>query len=272
MAEEARWKKYSRRWEKKAREYKVKKDELENKLSSINQENENLKKELISTREERDKVKENIKDVENKSEFGSVAMAVILILGVLLAASVAGIAFLYSSNATLTSVNTDLNSEVSSLKGQISNLQYEKSLLEAQLGGYQNEITDIEKELDKVKGDSDATISLLQREVMSLTSKTSRLESEIKSKDVVIASLQNKLAECEYCNRCFSVSISPASLTATTGADHTLNYTLYLRSDSCGGCGRTLNIPITLTYDYNTSGTNTDRFGLQATSGNWCCN
>jgi copper chaperone CopZ len=154
----------------------------------------------------------------------------------------------------------------------LSKLQYEKSLLESEKSSYQNEITDIERELEKVKGDSDATISLLQREVMSLTSKVSRLESEIRSKEVSIASLQNQLAECEYCNRCFSVSISPASLTASTGADHTLNYTLYLRSNSCGGCGRTLNIPIILTYDFNTSGTNIDTFGLQATSGNWCCN
>lgn len=107
---------------------------------------------------------------------------------------------------------------------------------------------------------------------MSLTSKVSRLESEIRSKDISIASLQNQLAECEYCNRCFSVSISPATLTASTGADHTLNYTLYLHSDSCGGCGRTLNIPIILTYDYNTSGSNVDRFGLQASSSSWCCN
>ena len=101
MAEEARWKKYSRRWEKKAREYKNKKDELESKFNTINQENDNLKKELISTREERDKVKENFKEVEKKGDFGTVAIAIILILGILFAASVAGLAFLYNSNLAL---------------------------------------------------------------------------------------------------------------------------------------------------------------------------
>ncbi|NPV51453.1 MAG: hypothetical protein HPY60_09705 [Candidatus Methanofastidiosum sp.] len=271
MAEEARWKKYSRRWEKKARDYKQKKDELESKFNSISQENENLKKELISTREERDKVKESYKEVEKKGEFGTVAIAVILILGILFAGSVAGLAFLYNSNLALTSANSDLTVEVSSLKGQISKLQYEKSLLESEKSGYQIEITDIEKELEKVKGDSDATIRLLQREVLSLTSKVSRLESDINAKEVTIASLQNQLAECEYRNRCFTVSITPTSRTGTTGADQSLSYTMYVNFSGYG-CGRRIEIPITLNYDFNTSGTNTDTFGLQASSGNWCCN
>ena len=271
MAEEARWKKYSRRWEKKAREYKNKKDELESKFNTINQENENLKKELISTREERDKVKESFKEVEKKGEFGTVAIAVILILGILFAGSVAGLAFLYNSNLALTSANSDLTMETSSLKGQISKLQYEKGELEAEKSGYQNEVTDIERELEKVKGDSDATIRLLQREVLSLTSKVSRLESDIKSKEVAIASLQNQLAECEYGNRCFTVSITPTSRTAPTGLDTTLSYTMYVNFAGYG-CGRRIEIPITLNYDFNTSGSNTDTFGLQASSGNWCCN
>ncbi len=271
MAEEARWKKYSRRWEKKAREYKQKKDELESKFNNINQENENLKKELISTREERDKVKENFKEIEKKSEFSTAAIAIILILGILFAASVAGLAFLYNSNLNLTSANSDLTMEVSSLKGQLSKLQYEKSLLEAEKSNYQGEIIDIEKELEKVKGDSDATIRLLQRELLSLTSKVTRLESDIKSKESSIAVLQNQLAECEYSNRCFTVSITPASRTASTGSDHTLNYTMYVNFAGYG-CGRRIEIPITLNYDYNASNTNNDTFGLQASSGNWCCN
>jgi len=270
MAEEARWKKYSRRWEKKAREYKNKKDELESKFNTINQENENLKKELISTREERDKVKENYKEVEKKSEFGTAAIAVILILGILFAASLAGLAFLYNSNLDLTSANSDLTTETSSLKGQVSKLQYEKSVLEAEKNSYQGEITDIERELEKVKGDNEATIRLLQKEVLSLTSKVSRLESDIKSKDIAIASLQNQLAECEYSTRCFTVSITPSSKTAPTGSDHSLSYTMYVNFAGYG-CGRRIEIPITLNYDYNTSGNN-DTFGLQASSGNWCCN
>ena len=267
MAEEARWKKYSRRWEKKARDYKLKKDELESKYNTINQENENLKKELISTREERDKIKET----EKKGEFGTVAIAVILILGILFAGSVAGLAFLYNSNQVLTSANSDLIVETSSLRGQISKLQYEKSVLEAEKSGYQSEVTDIEKELEKAKGDSDATIRLLQREVLSLTSKVSRLESDIKAKDISIASLQNQLVECEYRNRCFTVSITPTSRTASTGSDHSLSYAMYVNFSGYG-CGRRIEIPITLNYDYNTSGSNNDTFGLQASSGNWCCN
>ena len=80
MAEDAKWKKFSRRWEKKAREYKQKKEELESKFNTINQENENLKRELISTREERDRVKESFKEVEKKSGFSTIAIAIILIL------------------------------------------------------------------------------------------------------------------------------------------------------------------------------------------------
>ncbi len=160
--------------------------------------------------------------------------------------------------------------EVSSRKGQVSKLQYEKSLLESEKSGYQSEIVDIEKELEKYKGDSDATIRLLQREVLSLTSKASRLESDIKSKEVTIASLQNQLAECEYRNRCFTVSITPASRTAATGSDHSLTYTMYVNFAGYR-CGKRIEIPITLNYDYNTSG-NIDTFGLQASSGSWCCN
>ena len=89
MAEDAKWKKFSRRWEKKAREYKQKKEELESKFNTINQENENLKRELISTREERDRVKESFKEVEKKSGFSTIAIAIILILGILFASSVA---------------------------------------------------------------------------------------------------------------------------------------------------------------------------------------
>jgi len=267
MAEEAKWKKNSRRWEKKAKDYKQKKEELESKYNTINQENENLKKELISTREERDKIKE----AEKRGEFGTVAIAVILILGILFAGSAAGLAFLYNSNQVLTSANSDLTVETSSLRGQISKLQYEKSVLEAEKSSYQSEVTDIEKELEKVKGDGDATIRLLQREVLSLTSKVSRLESDIKAKDISIASLQNQLAECEYGNRCFTVSITPTSRTASTGSDHSLSYTMYVNFSGYG-CGRRIEIPITLNYDFNTSGTNIDTFGLQASSGNWCCN
>ena len=271
MAEDAKWKKFSRRWEKKAREYKQKKEELESKFNTINQENENLKRELISTREERDRVKESFKEVEKKSGFSTIAIAIILILGILFASSVAGLALLYNSNQTLTSGNSNLSVEVSSLKGQVTKLQYEKGLLEAEKSGYQSEIVDIEKELEKYKGDSDSTIRLLQREVLSLTSKASRLESDIRSKEVTIASLQNQLAECEYRNRCFTVSITPATRTAATGSDHSLTYTMYVNFAGYR-CGKRIEIPITLNYDYNTSGNNIDTFGLQASSGSWCCN
>lgn len=263
MAEDAKWKKYSRRWEKKAREYKQKNDELESKLNAINQEHDTLKKELNSTKEERDKVRQ-------KGDFGPVALAAILILGVLFIGSVAGLALLYNTNLELTSSNADLSVEISSLRGQLTRLQYEKSALEDERREYLSELTDIEKELEKVKGDSDATIRLLQRELLSLTNKVSRLESDIRAKDASISSLQRKLYECERSVRCFNITVTPTSRTSTTGTSETLNYTLNVNFP--GYVCRTIQVPLTLRYDFNVSGDDIDRFTLSTSSAQWCCN
>ncbi len=262
MAEDGKWKKYSRRWEKKARDYKQKNDELESKFNAITQENENLKKELNSTQQERDKVKQ-------KGEFGSVALAAILILGILFVGSVAGLALLYNTNLALTSDNADLQVEISSLRGQITRLQYEKGVLEDERKDYLSEITDIEKELEKVKGDSEATIRLLQRELLSLTNKVSRLESDIKTKNDTITSLQMKITEYERSLRCFTVGITPTSRTADTGEDHILHYTLNVNFP--GYLCRSIQIPLKLEYDYNASGEDKDIFKLTASSAQWCC-